>query len=397
VAKRKKPKKKKPHPSSLLSQEQQTQVAFLLKNFKNLSNSNVNEQIASPELAQAFVEGLPTQEPEAVPALLAVREAFPQKNVQKAIKKTIFKFKQKGISHPDLEPEKGPSILTRTLEVADPSAFLGPVDGTGSRGVLLILPQVPKGVDVGMGAVSDELGFIQFFVGRYSNKRLKEVKEIFFSSFDNAVETPISHAATLLERAYSKSEEGLNELSRGYLQLRPWILENVSLLEQSAVHDLIPLDSISEGTLTTSQIERLLAHELMKTWIIDPDKIKPLMEDIQKVKESRILVSDAQKTDQINEAKRKTISEIYSGDKRLLMKWRLEEMAYFFFKLGEEEMARLSLAAARSLDEKDSSLLINPFLEAIMERSLAFHVQADQETLASQGAAGDASSKIIIP
>jgi hypothetical protein len=397
VAKRKKPKRKKPHPSSLLSQEQQTQVAFLLKNFKNLSNSNVNEQIASPELAQAFVEGLPTQEPEAVPALLAVREAFPQKNVQKAIKKTIFKFKQKGISLPDLESEKGPSILTRTLEVADPSAFLGPIDGTGSRGVLLILPQVPKGVDVGMGAVSDELGFIQFFVGRYSNKRLKEVKEIFFSSFDNAVETPISHAATLLERAYSKSEEGLNELSRGYLQLRPWILENVSLLEQSPVHDLIPLDSISEGTLTSSQIERLLAHELMKTWIIDPEKIKPLMEDIQKVKESRILVSDAQKTDQINEAKRKSISEIYSGDKRLLMKWRLEEMAYFFFKLGEEEMARLSLAAAQSLDEKDSSLLINPFLEAIMERSLTFHRQTAQETLASEGSAGDASSKIIIP
>lgn len=397
MAKRKKPKKKKPHTASLLSQEQQTQLTTLLKNFKNLSNANVNERIASPELAQAFVERLPTQDPEALPPLLAVREAFPQKNVQKAIKKTIFKFKQKGISLPDLEPEKGPPILARRLEVADPSAFLGPIDGTGSRGVLLILPQLPKGVDVGMGAVSDELGFIQFFVGRYSKKRLQEVKEIFFSSFDRAVETPISHAATLLERAYNKSKEGLNELSRGYLQLRPWILENVSLLEQSAIYDFIPLDSISEASLTSSQIEKVFSHELMKTWIIDPDKIKPLMEDIQRVKESLILVSDAQKIDQINEAKRKTISEIYSEDKRLLMKWRLEEMAYFFFKLEEEEMAGLSLAAAQSLDERDSSLLINPFLEAIMERSLAFHMQAAQETQESRSAAVDSSSKIIIP
>ncbi len=397
MAKRKKPKRKKPHTASLLSQEQQTQLTTLLKNFKNLSNANVNEQIASPELAQAFVESLPTQDPEAIPALLAVREAFPQKNVQKAIKKTIFKFKQKGISHPDLEPEKGPPVLARRLEVADPSAFLGPIDGSGSRGVLLILPQIPKGVDVGMGAVSDELGFIQFFVGRYSKKRLQEVKEIFFSSFDCAVETPVSHAATLLERAYSKSKEGLNELSRGYLQLRPWILENVSLLEQSATYDLIPLDRISKASLTTSQIEKLLSHELMKTWIIDPDKIKPLMEDIEKVKESRILVSDAQKTDQINEAKRKTISEIYSEDKRLLMKWRLEEMAYFFFKLEEEEMASLSLAAAQSLDEKDSPFLINPFLEAMMERSLAFHMQAAQETQESRGLVEDSPSSIIIP
>lgn len=397
MAKKKKPKKKKPDPSSLLSQEQQTQLSSLLKNFKNLNSANVNEQIPGPELAQAFIERLPIQDSEAVPALLAVREAFPQKKVQKAIKKTIFKFKQKGISHPDLEPEKGPTVPVKRLDVADPSAYIGPVDGTGSRGILLILPQIPKGVEVGMGAVSDELGFIQFFVGRYSKKQLKEIREIFFSSFDHAVETPISHAVTILERAYSKNKEGLNESSRGYLQLRPWILENVSLLKQSAVYDLIPPDSISKGSLTRSQIETLLDHELMKTWIIDPDRLKPLTEDIQKVKESRILVSDAQKTDQINEARGKAISEIYSEDKRLLMKWRLEEMAYFFFKLEEEEMARLSLVAALSLDEKDSPLLINPFLDAIMERSLAFHMQAAQDKQESKGLLEDSSSSIIIP
>ena len=179
--------------------------------------------------------------------------------------------------------------------------------------------------------------------------------------------------------------------------MRPWILENVSLLEQSAIYDLISFDGISEGSLTSSQIEKLLAHELMNTWIIDPDKIKPLLEDIQKVKESRILVSDAQKTEHITEAKRKATREIFSEDKRLLMKCRLEEMAYFFSKLGQEEMARLSLTAAQSLDEKDSPLLVNPFLEAIMERSLAFHMQAAEKAPGSGDTAGESSSKIILP
>jgi hypothetical protein len=397
VAKRKKPKKKKPHPSSLLPQEQQTQLTTLLENFETLTRDNVNERIASPELAQRFVESLPAKDSEVIPVLLALREAFPQKNVQKAIKKTIFKLKQKGITHPDLEPEKSPHFFAKSTEVDDPSAFLGPIDGSGSRGVLLMIPQIPTGVDVGMGAVSDELGFIQFFVGRYSKKQLKEIEQIFFSSFDKAIQTPISHAATLLERAYGKSEGGLNESSRGYLQLRPWILDNVSLLEQSAIYDLIPSDSISEGSLTSSQVEKLLAHELMNTWIIDPDEIKPLLEEIQKVKESRILVSDAQKTEHITEAKRKATREIFSEDKQLLMKWRLEEMAYFFSKLGHEEMARLSLTAAQSLDEKDSALLVNPFLEAIMERSLAFHMQAAENAPGSEGSVGESPSKIILP
>ena len=82
MAKKKKPKKRKPDPSTILSQEQKEQLSNLLKNFKDLNHANVNEQIPGPELAQAFIEGLPTQDPDAVPALLAVRKAFPQKKVQ---------------------------------------------------------------------------------------------------------------------------------------------------------------------------------------------------------------------------------------------------------------------------------------------------------------------------
>jgi hypothetical protein len=397
VGKRKKPKKKKPYPSSLLSQEQETQLTALLENLKNISPSNIDEQIPSPELAQAFVDRLPPDDPEVIHILLAVREAFPQKNVQKAIKKTIFRFKQRGLSHHDLEPDKGPAILVRKAEQIEPSAYLGPVDGSGSRGVFLTLPQVPKGVDLGMGAVSDEQGILQFLYGRYSKKRMKEVKDLFFSNFQYAVETSLSHTATVLERAYQKSGQSLGQQARDYLKLRPWILENVSLLSRSVIYDFIPPGSSSKESLTASQIDKLLGHELMKTWIIHPEKMNALMEEIQNVKESRILVSEAQKTERINELKRKAITEIYSEEKRPLLKWRLEEMAYIFFKLDEEEMVHLSLAAAQSIDEKDSPLLVNPFLEAMMERTLAYYLKAAREMDKSKEAAHHSSSRIIIP
>jgi len=397
VGKKKKPRKKKIHPSPFLSEEQETQLISLLNNFKEIRSSRIHEQIPSPELAQAFVDRLPNDDPEAIHTLLAIREAFPQKNVQKAVRKTVFRFKQRGISHPVLESGKGQPILVKRVEEAQPSGYLGPIDGSGSRGILLILPQIPKGVDVGMGAVSDELGILQFFFGSYSKKRMKEVKDLFFSNFPLAVETSISHVATVLERAYGKNEERLNDLSRGYLQLRPWILENISLLERAAVYDLISLDSISKQGLTDSQIERLLGQELMMTWMIDPERMKPLLDDIRKVKESRILVSEAQKNEQMNEAKRKAITRIYPEQRRELLKWRLEEMAYLFFKRQEEEMARLCLAAGQSLDEKDSPLQINPFLEAVVERSLAFYVKEAQQMQEPKGVIGQPPSKIVIP
>ena len=114
-------------------------------------------------------------------------------------------------------------------------------------------------------------------------------------------------------------------------------MKNVSFLEKAAIFDFISPDSISEGALTTSQIDRLLGHELMENWIIGPEKMRPIMEDIQKARESRILVSEAQKNEQISEVKKNAIREIYSEEQCLRMKVRLEEMGYVFFKLTKEK------------------------------------------------------------
>ena len=195
----------------------------------------------------------------------------------------------------------------------------------------------------------------------------------FFANFNHAVETSLSHVATILERAYQESGQGLGQQAGDYLKLRPWILKNVSFLEKAAIFDFISPNSISEETLTDSQIDRLLGHELMENWIIDSEKIGPVIEDIQKTRESRILVSEAQKREQISQVKKKAIHEIYTEEQCLRMKGRMEEMGYIFFKMEERELAFLCLAAARSITIEDPSSRINPFFAAIMEHSLAFY------------------------
>ena len=397
MGKKRKPKKKRPYPVPVLSQEQETQLKALLENLRDINLENLDQQISTPEIAQTLVERLPSNEPDAIRILLAFREAFPQRIVQKAVKNTVFRFRQKGLFHPELEPVKGPQILVKGVERSEPSVYLSPIDGTGSRGVFLVLSHLPKGVDVGMGVVNDERGILQFLYGRYSKKRMKEVKKIFFSNFNYAVETSISHAATILERAYQDSGQRLGQHAGDYLKLRPWILENVPFLEQAAIYDFISVDSIPNHALTAVQIDRLIGHELTEKWIIAPDKMRPLMEEIQKVKESRILVSEAQRRDRISELKKKAIQDIYSDEQCLRMKGRLEEMSYVFFKLNEGEMAYLTLAAARSMDEKGLLLGINPFLNAVLERSLDFYDNVSGEMGKSDREEDDFSSRIVIP
>jgi hypothetical protein len=139
---------------------------------------------------------------------------------------------------------------------------------------------------------------------------------------------------------------------------------------------MIPPEKFSAESLTDSQIQKLIGHEFMKTWmVLDEEKMAALLKEIQEAKESPIMVSDVQRAERINEIKAKAVHEIYVEEKRGLIKDRLAEMAYFFYKIGEEEMARLSLAAAASFEEKDSIFQVNPFLHALMERSFAFYEQ----------------------
>ena len=73
-------------------------------------------------------------------------------------------------------------------------------------------------------------------------------------------------------------------------------------------------------------------------------------------------------------------------------------MGYVFYKLDKREMTSLCMAAARSVAEEDPSSRFNPFLAAMMERSLAFYEKVAGEMEKSQdGADDDSSSRIVIP
>jgi hypothetical protein len=118
----------------------------------------------------------------------------------------------------------------------------------------------------------------------------------------------------------------------------------------------------------------------MHSWIVEAEKLKSLAEEISKADKSPILVSDSQKTDRVEEVKQAEIDELYPDAKRVTLRRRLEEMAYVFYRLEEEEFARLALSAAVSLEKKETIFGANPFLKALVERSLMYF-----EQMVSQG------------
>ncbi len=401
MKKKKKQQKRKAKESPILSPEEQTQLDILLKDLQGIDFTRLKEQIPSPGLALALVENLPLADPRAVDLLICLKTAFDHKDIRKAVQKALFKLRQKGVSVPKDESAKDTSILKVKPDPGRPEASLGPVDGAGSRPVFLAIPRIPTGFQVGMGIVNDETGIVDFLFGDYSKKRMKEVRDLFSQNFSTLVDTPFAHAATILEKAYDINGPGSGEALRHYRRLRPYIQDNVTLLDHAPVYDHIPPENLSEEILTASQLDKLFEQDLLASWFFDLEKMESVVKDIQEAEESPIMVTDDQKADRISEIKAKAVTEIYPESRCLLVKTRLEETAYLFFKLGEEARAHSCLLAATSMQGQQSAVMgANPFLTAMLERTLKLFMAATAgASVPGEDADGeeDKGPSIIVP
>ncbi len=394
---KKKAKKKKPAPPSLPAQEE-TLITSLLQDFEDSDPAQVVAKLPDSRLARVFVERLPLNEESTIHVLTAIQEAFQDKRVRKAIKRALFGLEKRGVAVEGFREEKDttPAVFI-PAEREKSDAHLGPIDSNGFRAVLIELHRAMKGVDLGVGLISDEHGIQQFLFANFSKKRTKQMKEDLSRDVGPLMETSLAHAATVLEKAYGRHTEIHSNPPAEYLELRPWLLENVSLLDRPVIYALLPEGSVPEGIVTGSQLEKLFQHSLLEFWIDDLESLKPFMEDILKLDDSPLLLNDAQKADRALGIKKKGIEKLFPVSRRALLKYRLEEMAYLFFKLEDEESSRLALAAALTAEQEDTVLKPNPIIEFLFDRSLNFYMKAAKKDAEEADSKDDASSGIILP
>jgi len=200
-----------------------------------------------------------------------------------------------------------------------------------------------------------------------------------------------------LEKAYHQHIKVHSNAPADYLELRPRLLEDISLLDRPVIHDFLPEVSVSDAILTDSQLKNLFQHKLMESWFIEFDPLRPFLEDILNLDDSPIVLTEAQKLDRSRQIKEKGMEKLFDDEKRGLLKHRFEEMAYFFFKLGEEDSSRVCLVAARIMGEKDSITKMNPVIEFFMERSLDFYFNVMKEAADEEDLKQDSSPGIILP
>jgi len=394
----KKRKKKKSGPSSPLSPEDKTLLDALLEKCKHDPPEKILSEIPTPRMAVALAEHIPTDDNRSVEVLRSLHKAYDQKTVRKAIRRSAFKLRQNGFDVPTFTLESPTLSFSPVTKISDEAeAFLGVVDGDGSRGVYLSLPRIPSGYDIGIGLVNDESGITEFHAATYSKKRMKELKTAVQEEMQVNVPASISHALTVTEHAYEKSLEGSLQVPEDYLSFRTLMLSRWSVSERPPVYDILPDFPESAGILTPSQFEKLFSHPAMETWLIDPAEMEPLLLALENLEEGPLLLSAAQQEERIENIKEKWAQEHFPDSRLTVLKQRLEEMAYVFHKRDETGYAILALSAACRGLQRNAFQGMSPVLAFLLEKTMTYYEELREEAQGENEPLEDDSPLIIQP
>ncbi len=370
MGKKKKPKKAKSITS--LTSEQKEALTSLLKRAKDTDPVSLVAEINSPALARALIEKLPSDEESPLELVFAISEAFPQKEVQKAIRKFLFKLKAKGIKAPDLPPttKSTPVLVPPTQE--EPRAYVGSYDPSWVRLVILAIPRRPRGFDVAICAINDAVGIDEFNWSLFSKKSLRELeKDLETASPFKMVETSMEHALWCIERAYGISNNKSSQACMEYDRFKAYVGIEISPPERPFVYDLIDEARVKEGRISLWQLETLFEDKMfMAPFLLKPDEISSLVQELDKVSESPIIISKAQAMEMEKKIRKEWLRKKFPEQERRILKYRLEETAYILAKLGKDEEALAALLSAKEMEKELTEFHENPFLEFLLDLSL---------------------------
>ena len=324
-----------------------------------------------PEMDRQVAELMATI-PHAETAKLLQRmfEVSKDKKVQKMIKRSLYRLRSKGIALDEIRPDKGGSIL-RPLQTEPPKGFGGGFDFLGQRFLLMVIPHVGRGWTVMQGVISDTDGLIDFSGEEMTRKGFSTFfEEIQGKSPFPLVEIEPSYVGFLFDRAYRLTLERKKSLPQDYLRLKAEAERIKRNYEKPLIYSHIQADQVAGNDRILGRGGDLLKADVFYGWKIEEDQIRPYSDEVWEAEESKIVLNQTQKEARFQGIYQKALSELFTEERRLLYRRRLEETAYVLFKLGREEEAKASLAAAIDLEKPVNPIQPNPFLFQLVVKSI---------------------------
>jgi len=357
------------------------EIQFLIEKVK----FDIREERPEEEIAQTLLPilekepgtaGRMIEELSKIPSLEIARvlqgllEISDDKKIRKIIKRSLYRLKSKGITVEEVWPEKGGPVF-RPLQAEPPTGFGGPYDYLGKRLLNLIVPHIGRGLTVMQGIVNDTEGVVDFSGGEMARKGFR----VFFEEVQKRgpfplVEMEPSYVAFLFAEACQLTIEKGKTLPLDYIRLKGEIESVKKKSEKPLIYSYIMMDEIEADDLVLKRGGDLLKTDLFSDWEIEEKEIRPYADEVWEAEESKLILNRAQKRARFQDIYQRALYDLFPEERRSLYRRRMEEMAYYLFKSGKEEEAKVSLAVAIDLKKPPNLIQPNPFLFQLVVQSI---------------------------
>jgi len=315
--------------------------------------------------AAAALATLPTAE--AAAALAAAEARPPGKAARTAIRRALYRLRQTGVTPPAAPPAPAPVAPTAR------QAWVSAVDGTGSRGVWVVL-EGPLGERTLLsGLLNDAVGLLDFAGGPIAKKRVDQrLAALRAESPLPWVEAPAAWALHLLAEGAARAAAGGGPLPAELARWRA-TLEAAPASAEPPIYAVVAEPDVAADPGLLERSVALLGLPELAGWFLDPPSVQSEALELLQAKESRLVV-----TDQIKEERRMAVLDRVidahfgpsPAEARPRWQRRLEEQAWVLHATGRGAEARQAVAVARALADPERPARRIPFVRALVERSL---------------------------
>ncbi len=293
-----------------------------------------------------------------------------EKKTQKAIKRALYRLKSKGVIFEEASASGMTSVLRRP-QVEPPKGFASGIDSHGHRLLVVAVPHPGRGWIAMQGITSDTQGFLDFSGEELTRKRMKEfIEEIQKKTPFPVVEIDPSYVAFLLDEAYGLNLKGETSPPQDYVRFKGDVEAIKKDYSKPLIYSILNVEEIAGDDWALEKGGTLLTADMIRTWSIEEDLIRPYVDAVSEAGESKIILSGAQKETRYQAIYERALSELFAGERRLLYRRRLEEMALYFHRTGRENEARIALTVAVDLEKPLNPIRPNPFLLQLVIQSV---------------------------
>jgi len=353
----------------------QNQKATPEEVLKNVSSYIEKDSSLTIPLIEALSRIPNTETAQLLTGMMAKAE---EKPVTKSIKRTLYKLRQKGVRWEEKRPKDEP--ILRPPKPAEPEGYLGAIDSTGSRIIVIARSRPGRGLLAIFSIVNDLEGVQEFNLREFSKRGFDEFVKNSLSSEDlPVVPAPGAYCMYLLREASSLSQSLSRALPQGYHDAENEFRDITWDHPDPIIYQHTKEDEVKDRPHLLKHSANL--HEIMpfSAWHLSGEEVEKYASRIMEARDSRIVLRPDQREARLNTIYREALEELFPEDKRLLWERRLEEMAYVLLKTDREDEARAALSAAVDLKNPLSPIDPNPFIWNLLLKSVHSLIESDHQ------------------